>query len=81
MGKKYLSTNGIVVVIANTNRQIKYIAASNHAALIAHATQRLIRTRSCNSLTSGCKPKNIINGNKSQNLDALKSRDKTHVPK
>ena len=69
----------MVVVIAKTNRQIRYMVTSNHNALIAHATQRLILIFSCNSFTSGCKPKNITNGNKSQNLDALKINAKMQV--
>ena len=67
------------VVIANTTFQTKYIVASNHNAFIKNANQRLIFVRSCNSLTSGCNPKNIINGSNSQNRKEPKISVKMQV--
>ena len=65
-GKIYWSIKGMVVDIPNTNRQMKYIVPSNQSAFIPQATQRFIFVFNCNSLISGCNPKNKIKGNKSK---------------
>ena len=62
----------MVVVISKMNRQIKYAAPSNHAAFMPKASHLLILNLSCNSLASGCKPKNAIKGNTSQNFQEVK---------
>ena len=77
----YLSKIAIEVVMPKMNRQIKYDAPSNQSALIPNASQRLILNLSCNSFISGCSPKNIIKGSKSQNFQEVKMKVSMQVAK
>ena len=79
IGRKYLSTNGIAVFIENTNRQVKYIAPSNHAALTISAKNLFTLNFFCRALTSGCNPKNRIKGKVSQILNPLNASVKRQV--
>ena len=68
MGKIYCPISGFTVVVSSRNVHIKYIVKSNHNAFAKHATHVLILVLSWSSLTSGCKPKNMMKGITSQNL-------------